>query len=44
MNVVWVPDGELKALDPEATHGAKVVVEHLGQFKCEDWGLPAMEA
>jgi len=43
MNVVWVPDVELLALDPEATHGAKVIHEHLEDFKPEQWGLPPFD-
>jgi len=42
MNVVWVPDESLRALNPEATHGASVVIEHLEEFKPEQWGLPAL--
>ena len=43
MNVVWVPDVELRALDPENTHGAKVIHEHLEDFKPEQWGLPPVD-
>lgn len=41
MNVVWVPEASLKALDPLATHGAKVIIESLNDFRPEQWGLPA---
>jgi pseudouridine-5'-monophosphatase len=37
--VVWVPDAELLALDPTATHGAKQVLEHLEEWDPAQWGL-----
>lgn len=43
MNVIWVPDAGLRALNPKETYGAKVVVETLREFKPEQWGLPKME-
>jgi pseudouridine-5'-monophosphatase len=43
MNVVWVPDESLRALDPNETHGAHVTIEHLAEFRPEQWGLPAFE-
>ncbi|KAJ9115931.1 hypothetical protein QFC22_005074 [Naganishia vaughanmartiniae] len=43
MNVVWVPDPSLRALNPKETYGAKVIVESLKDFRPEQWGLPPME-
>ncbi|KAJ9108567.1 hypothetical protein QFC19_002283 [Naganishia cerealis] len=43
MNVIWVPDPSLRALNPKETHGAKVIVESLREFRPEQWGLPSME-
>ncbi|OCF55622.1 hypothetical protein L486_07107 [Kwoniella mangroviensis CBS 10435] len=43
MNVIWVPDPELLALDPEANFGAKQVLSHLEEFNPEEWGLPRLE-
>ncbi|KAL7415052.1 HAD-like domain-containing protein [Mrakia frigida] len=39
MNVVWVPDPELKALHPNSTLGAKEVFSSLLEFDLEKWGL-----
>lgn len=43
MNVIWVPDPSLRALNPKETYGAKSIVESLKEFKPEQWGLPPME-
>jgi len=40
MQVIWVPDAELLALDPTATCGAKQVLEHLEEWDSTEWGLP----
>lgn len=42
MNVVWVPDPELLALEPGAHYGAKQVLEHLAELDTTEWGLPAI--
>lgn len=43
MNVVWVADAEVRAMSPQETHGARVVVASLSDFKLEQWGLPKMQ-
>ncbi|KZT61983.1 HAD-like protein [Calocera cornea HHB12733] len=40
MNVVWVPDERLRALDPENTYGADQIIQSLEEFKPQEWGLP----
>ncbi|KAL1406988.1 hypothetical protein Q8F55_006401 [Vanrija albida] len=40
MNVVWVPEAELLALEPDATFGAKQVLAHLEEWDPKEWGLP----
>ncbi|BEJ14859.1 hypothetical protein CspHIS471_0406260 [Cutaneotrichosporon sp. HIS471] len=42
MNVIWVPEPELLALEPGATYGAKQVLEHLSELDTTEWGLPAI--
>ncbi|WRT63984.1 uncharacterized protein IL334_000911 [Kwoniella shivajii] len=43
MNVIWVPDAELLALDPSTTYGAKQVLAHLEEWNPQEWGLPPLE-
>ncbi|KAI5451146.1 hypothetical protein NCC49_002022 [Naganishia albida] len=43
MNVIWVPDPSLRALNPKETYGARSIVESLKEFRPEQWGLPSME-
>lgn len=43
MNVVWVPEAELLALEPGQTYGAKLVLEHLAELDTTEWGLPAIK-
>ncbi|WVQ85322.1 hypothetical protein IAT38_007487 [Cryptococcus sp. DSM 104549] len=40
MNVIWVPDPELLALNPEERYGAAETLEHLEQWNPKRWGLP----
>ncbi|OXG52602.1 hypothetical protein J010_01759 [Cryptococcus neoformans] len=42
MNVIWVPDAELLALNPEETYGAKEVLTHLEEWDPTRWGLPPL--
>ncbi|WVO13418.1 hypothetical protein L204_101033 [Cryptococcus depauperatus] len=42
MNVVWVPDSELRALNPGETYGATEILEHLEEWKPTSWGLPSL--
>jgi pseudouridine-5'-monophosphatase len=42
MNVVWVPDANLRALNPEQTYGATLIVGSLEELDPEAWGLPGM--
>ncbi|KAL7419859.1 hypothetical protein Q5752_005775 [Cryptotrichosporon argae] len=39
MNVIWVPDPELLALDPGATYGASQVLGSLDEWNAHEWGL-----
>ncbi|EIW70638.1 hypothetical protein TREMEDRAFT_28847 [Tremella mesenterica DSM 1558] len=40
MNVVWVPDSNLRALAPDETYGAAQILGSLEEFKPSQWGLP----
>ncbi|ORY33981.1 HAD-like domain-containing protein [Naematelia encephala] len=39
MNVIWVPDPELRALAPDNDYGAAQILNSLDEFKSEEWGL-----
>ncbi|ORX36614.1 HAD-like domain-containing protein [Kockovaella imperatae] len=43
MNVVWVPDPQLRALNPSETYGAKLILESLDQWDPVAWGLSPMK-
>nr|XP_019014789.1 uncharacterized protein I206_00875 [Kwoniella pini CBS 10737]OCF53570.1 hypothetical protein I206_00875 [Kwoniella pini CBS 10737] len=43
MNVIWVPDSELLALDPNSNFGAKQVLAHLEEWNPQEWGLPPLQ-
>ncbi|TYJ57593.1 hypothetical protein B9479_001675 [Cryptococcus floricola] len=42
MNVIWVPDPELLALNPEEKFGASEVLLHLEEWDPIKWGLPPL--
>jgi len=39
--VVWVPDENLRALDPTNDYGSAQILTHLEEFDPIEWGLPA---
>ncbi|KAK4684462.1 hypothetical protein P7C73_g5718, partial [Tremellales sp. Uapishka_1] len=43
MNVVWVPDSELLALNPGEKFGASETLEHLEKWQSSKWGLPPIQ-
>lgn len=38
--VVWIPDPELRALNPDETYGSKQTLTHLEELSPAEWGLP----
>ncbi|WVR05766.1 hypothetical protein IAU60_002791 [Kwoniella sp. DSM 27419] len=42
MNVIWVPDAELLALNPAERYGAKQLLTHLEEWNPKEWGLPPL--
>lgn len=38
--VVWIPDPQLRALNPGETYGTRAMFESLDGFRPEEWGLP----
>ncbi|WVQ97099.1 hypothetical protein IAU59_004209 [Kwoniella sp. CBS 9459] len=42
MNVIWVPDSEILALNPTERYGSKQLLTHLEEWNPQEWGLPSL--